>query len=83
MNFLLQPLGIEAGSEERRHQLVFVRSRIEYSFVCVRTSNLSPTIAGVAIENSSRLLMPSSSNSSPALITNVSPSSFKTKILPS
>jgi len=72
--------GERSGNPPHRSELM---SRIEYSLLCVRISSRSPEIAGVAIENSSRLLMPRNSNSSPALMTNVSPSSLRTKILPS
>ena len=58
-------------------------SRMRYSFERVRRITLFRAMAGVAMHISSRLFLPSNSNFGPALMTNVSPSSLKQKILPS
>jgi quercetin dioxygenase-like cupin family protein len=55
---------------------------IRYRWRCVRRTRLSPTTAGVASAISFRTLRPTTSNSRPALTTNVSPSSLSAKTLP-
>src|SRR5579871_1783526 len=58
-------------------------SWMRYSFESVRKIRLFRATAGVAMHISSRLFLPSNSYFGPALITKVSPSSLKQKILPS
>ena len=81
------PQHAPASSRVRRsrgaHGAAAPSAVIRYSFEAVRMNRLRWAIAGVAIVNSLSGFVPSSSNSGPALMTNVSPSSLNAKILPS
>jgi len=57
---------VDLGS---RGEALYFLFRIEYSLCCVLISNLSPTIAGVAIEKSSSEFVRTSLYSLPASIT--------------
>ena len=78
------PRGADGGGPSgARRQSAAVASVIRYSRVAVRMNRLRWAMAGVAIVNSSSGLVARISNSGPALMTKVSPSSLSAKILPS